>query len=109
MSVVDYDFYKNTYMGADIAPEDFPRLSARAAAYLDGIKRYELHDSDNVKMAICAVAEVWQQNENGGELTSQTVGGWSQSYAASNKSASQRMFEAARLYIPDLISSVRWV
>lgn len=109
MITATYEFYTKTYCGNEIAEPDFPRLSARAAAYLDGIKRRELPDSDNVKMAICAVAEVWQQNENGGELTSQTVGSWSQSYAASNKSASQRMFEAARLYIPDLISSVRWV
>lgn len=109
MSAVDYTFYKEIYKGADISPYDFDRLSVRAVSYLESIKRCELPDNDSVKMAICSVAEVWQQNEQGGEITSQTVGNWSRSFAGSNKSASQRLFDAARLYIPNLITTVRWV
>lgn len=109
MSVADYDFYKNTFKGADIAPYDFDRLVLRANAYLDSIAICVLPDNDMVKMAQCAVAEQWRKNEQGGEVTSQSVGSWSQSFSTSNKSADSRLYDAAALYIGDLISRVRWV
>lgn len=109
MKTVDYKFYAEKYHGVDISKIDFDRLIIRAAAYINSIKRRELPDDENVGMALCAVAEAWHQNEQGGEITSQSVGSWSQSYASSNKSDSQRLFDAANLYIPDYISSVRWV
>ena len=65
MSVADYDFYKNTFKGADIAPYDFDRLVLRANAYLDSIAICVLPDNDIVTMAQCAVAEQWRKNEQG--------------------------------------------
>lgn len=109
MKTPDYSFYTETYRGTDITADNFDRLAVRAAAYLNSIKRCELPESDAVNMAICAIAEEWQIKEQGGEVTSQSVGSWSKSFAVSNKSADRKMFDAARLYIPDYVCSVRWV
>ena len=35
--MVDYEYYKNVYLGNTIAEADFPRLSSRAEAYLTGV------------------------------------------------------------------------
>ena len=109
MTTVTYDFYTDVYHGNIISADDFNRLTARALTYLDSIKIADLPDIDAVKMAICAVAELWQQTENGGELASQSVGSWSVSYITTNKSFSRKLFDAAKLYIPSLISVVRWI
>lgn len=110
MATADYSFYTGTYHGNAINSTDFARLVTRAGSYLNSVKAVEtLPDTEAVNMALCAVAEVWQQNEQGGEVSSQSVGGWSQSFVASNKSAKLRLYEAAEMYIPNLISRVRWI
>jgi len=111
MALATYRFYTDTYRGNAItSSDDFDRLILRAERYLDSVKTVEvLPDTDDVKMAQCAVAEEWQTNERGGELQSQSVGSWSQSFAASGKSNERRMMEAAALYIGYMVSPVRWV
>lgn len=108
MAYADYDFYKITYLGTAIQEADFPRLSLRASAFLDYYTqgRAALNAGlDALKMACCAVAEQYQSIESaqalaqkaasdalaqeGGELQSQTVGGWSRTYRAAGESASQ--------------------
>lgn len=110
--MVDYDYYINTYLGGLILSDDFPRLAARASAYLNTISSAAEHpDDEAVKMATCAAAEAWQRNEEGGEIVSQSVGSWSRTYASSGKSKESALLEAARLYLDPagLMRTVEWV
>lgn len=110
MAFADYDFYFCVYRGNAISKSDFDRLITRAGSYLNSVKTVGvLPDCDSVRMAECAVAEVWLKIEQGGELQSQSVGGWSLSFATSGKSDNSRLFDAAKMYIPDFISKVRWI
>lgn len=110
--MVNYDYYANTYLGSTIPPDDFPRLAARASAYLNTVSSVDEHANDEaVKMATCAVAEAWQRNEEGGEIVSQSVGSWSRTYASSGRSKENALLEAARLYLgpAGLMRMVEWV
>lgn len=112
MAYADSKFYIEAYMGKEIAPDDFPRLSERASAYLDSISAAADHPDDTaVKMAACAVAEAWQANENGGDVVSESVGSWSRSYASGGKTGEARLLEAARMYLgpTGLMRTVDWV
>lgn len=106
----DYTYYTDAYHGNQILEADFPRLIHRAGAYLSGMACTAPPDSEVYKMAACAVAEAWQVNEQGGDLTGQSVGSWSKSYAQKRpKSDGQRLLEAAQLYLGPCVGAVRWV
>lgn len=107
----NYTFYTETYYGNQIPEADFPRLISRASAYLTGLCSNVDIPEENHKKAICAVAEAWQTNEQGGDVISQSVGSWSKSYAdKKNKTDEQRLSEAANLYIGKYCNLfVRWV
>ena len=100
-----YEFYVNTYMGNQIAEHDFPRLISRAGVYLE---KFNVTDENKLNMAMCAVAEAWQTNEQGGDVASQSVGGWSKSYQQTKpKTNEQRLLDAVRMYLGDN-TVVRW-
>ena len=88
MAYADYAFYKNSYLGNAVAEADFDRLSLRAGEYIDFITKGQAagyEDKENyLKKACCAVAEVWQKNEEGGEVSGESVGPWSRTYAGAN-------------------------
>lgn len=106
----DYDFYIDTYYGSQITEADFPRLTARASAYLDGLEcDFSEVPEDTVKKAVCAVAEAWQTNEQGGDVVSQSVGSWSKHFQRKVKSDDDRLFEAAQLYLGGQVKRARWV
>ena len=100
-----YEFYVSTYMGNQIAEHDFPRLISRAGVYLE---KFNVTDENKLNMAMCAVAEAWQTNEQGGELASQSVGGWSKSYQQTKpKTNEERLLDAVKMYLGDN-TVVRW-
>ena len=96
MAYVDYEFYKDTYLGNAVPEADFNRLAA------------DMADNENVMKAACAVAEAMQTNEQGGDVVSQSVGSWSRSFSKTTKTDSQRLLDAAQMYLHDLIPKVRW-
>lgn len=104
----DYKYYTDTFKGNLIGnSKDFDRLALRASAY---IKQYMGGRDDSLppdvyNNAVCAVAEAWQTNEQGGDIASQTVGSWSKTYANKPLSNEERLKQAALLYLP----SVRWI
>ncbi|MFV0517246.1 MAG: hypothetical protein ACK5MV_07610 [Aminipila sp.] len=111
MAYANYAYYTAEYMGNSIPSANFDRLANRASSYLDkiiGSKISEISTTEKVKMATCAVAEAWQINENGGDVVSQSVGSWSKSFNKESKSDDQRLFEAANLYLYDVVRKVRW-
>ena len=105
----DYEFYTAEYHGNQIDEGDYPRLSARAKSWLES-RGCDLSGVPPSKLdfAICAIAEAWQVNEQGGDLASQTVGSWSKSFTQKKpKTDEQRLLEAAKLYLGSCVS-VRW-
>lgn len=112
MAYADYTFYKDEYKGKAIIEADFNRLISRAYSYIDSITqgRASSYSADDaVRMASCAVADVWLTNERGGELQSQSVGGWSKTYANKVKSAESRLYDAAKLYLSSTGLLSRWI
>ena len=107
----DYDFYTAVYYGNQIAEADFPRLCKRAESYLNSLGcNLSGVPPDKFKMAVCAIAEAWQTNEQGGDVVSQSVGSWSKHFAAAKpKTNEQRLADAARLYLGSCAGGVRWV
>lgn len=92
---VSYVFYKKNYLGNKINEDDFPYLSDRAYDYvyaqtkgiIDIVTGRALEMG---KKAVCAIAEVIQNEDyaaskrtdgNGGVVSSESVGSWSKSYA----------------------------
>lgn len=106
MAYADYEYYKDTYLGAAIQEDDFSRLALRASSYLDYYTQgRSAHNSDleALKMACCALAEQYQTIEtaqkaaqkslsyaaetDGAEVSSESVGSWSKSYQSGGASA----------------------
>ena len=96
----DYEFYIGTYYVNIIASEDFPRLSSHASDFLDYYTRGKAATSEYVTelgKACCAIAEAMYADEQQkalsaqsvasalssgtGAIKSETVGGWSRTYA----------------------------
>lgn len=104
MPYADYSYYSNTYHGT-MPEEDFNRLSRQASAYLDSVtfgrvgRNHPPATKTKIQDACCAVADILLVKEQGGELTSQTVGPWTRHFASSRKSMDQKQYEAAAMYL----------
>lgn len=102
MPYADYTYYCSEYRGT-LPEADFDRLSRRASAYLDNITlgriQGEWFTDSRVKDACCATAEEIGRQEQGGEVTGETVGKWSRSYATSGESAAARLYDTAVWYL----------
>lgn len=94
MAYADYEYYLNTYGGRAVGPDDFPRLSQQASAYIDGItqgrsKTASGDDLEAVKMAMCALTDVFLDEDimnatafsGEAKLSSETAGRWTKSYS----------------------------
>lgn len=90
MIYADFEYYINMYGGTALNNEAFSNLAKRASAYVDYItmgKAANMPDNENIKMAVCALSEIYQVIENahssvmdGKEISSQSVGSWSATY-----------------------------
>ncbi len=106
----DYSFYKNIYKGSKLAEGEFERLCTRASDLLDYLTAGEVKamaGADGVKKAACALAELWQRDEDGGQILSESVGSWSQTFARHSGAAADIM-EAARMYLAPIGIPVGW-
>jgi hypothetical protein len=107
----DFSYYQTTYLGTSIASADFAQLALRASAVIDRITFNRATDEtdvdviDDIKMAVCAVAEELQTEDNeGGEdaIVNETTGSHSVTYAnnaARRLTLLQKQTNAARLYL----------
>ncbi len=113
MAYANYEYYTGTYKGSTIPSADFDRLATRASSFLDRVvssnELTNIVNTDKVKMATCAIAEAWLINEQGGDITNQTVGSWSKSFNKATKTDEGRLMEAAKLYLGNIVKQVRWV
>ena len=103
MVYADYDYYLNEYSGNAVAEADFTRLSRQASAYLDSLTYGKIRgpwvDDSRVKDACCAIADILHAQEQGGEVASESNDGASVTYVTSGKTAQNRMYDAAVMYL----------
>lgn len=107
MLTVDYNFYIGVFRGR-MSEADFERLAVYASAYLDELtmgrtdRELPAETEEKAKMALCAVADAYQMNEQGGGVASETNDGISVTYVAgvgSAKTEGRRLYEAAALFL----------
>jgi hypothetical protein len=91
MAYADYTYYTGTYLGEDIPSASFARLSARASQKIDRLTFGRAADdedyTDEIKMAMCAVADTLYSYEQGGSVSgiqSERVGDLSVTYAGTS-------------------------
>lgn len=106
MAYADYEFYKNEYLGCAISDSEFARLAMRASEYIDAYANPQQASPEQLRKACCAVAEVMQSIEHGGEVASQTVGKWSRTYARVARSDADRLMEAMKLHLGSAAGTV---
>lgn len=101
----DYTFYMSDYNGT-LTEAAFSCLSKLATAHIDKITHQRAKtatdaDLEAVKMAFCAVVDELDKQEQGGIVTSESNDGISRSYAVGSviRSASQRIYDAAEVYL----------
>lgn len=101
MAYADYRFYREVFIGDKIPAESFCGYAERASDYIDMLCRSRPPD-DALKKACCAVAEVLYADASGANISSESVGDYSVSFAASDdgtKPLRERVADAVRLYI----------
>ncbi len=103
MAYADFEYYKNQYSGNAIPASDFPRLVNRASIYLDDKTMGRISSDsvpDKVKLATCAIADLYHKDEKGGDLASETVGSYSRSFnKAKLKSLEVQLWTETVMYL----------
>lgn len=101
----DYEFYKASFHGSALTEEEFARAATRASSFLDYYTRGKANSDDySVKMACCAVAELYKEDGVPGVVQSETVGSWSRTYRENPSDTQQKQAAAlARQYVPHLL------
>ena len=100
MAYVTHEWYNGTFKGKVIPDaEAFDGVNTEAEAYIHYITRGKITEpTDEVKKAICAVAEVIynQAHDNTPTVSSESVGNHSKSYTTKTVSTAEREAEKAR-------------
>ncbi len=108
MLYVDHMFYKENYKGVLLNEADFEKYAIRAENYISNLTFGRLNNetvSENIKLSICAAAEVFCELANSASLdvASENTDGYSVNYitAQSRQSAQQnQLLGAVNIYFP---------
>lgn len=108
----DYTYYTGTYLGTKISSSDFAAIALRASAIIDQLTYNRAsavttpaEQVDAIKMAMCAVADVYYDVTVLGEgagIVSESIGQFSVTYSENSEkrlTSSEKYSEAARLYL----------
>lgn len=115
MVYANFDFYQHEYRGNFLTEADFERFAVKASFFIDrktNGKAIDYADTDNVKLACCSLCDRLFVAEAGGEVISESVGSWSQTYKTSDKSLDDLMMSDLDLYLGEfdiLVGAVIWV
>lgn len=102
MSMVDYQFYRDAYLGSSIGEKAFPEVAKRAWEYLEVLKnRFRVVSSgeESEKLAVCAMAEAIHKAEKRGAVSSATVGSVSVHYGGTGKNLNRELLRRASIYL----------
>lgn len=99
----DYDYYKS--VGGGLSEEEFSRIAAKASAYIDKItfgRASEHADDERVKRCCCELCDTLSAAISSGQIKqSESVGGWSVTYANSENTSEMSFARAAcRVWLP---------
>ena len=100
--MVNYDFYKNVYLGSTISEGVFPRLIARAEDWLARLERcctVKAPGPESRGMAACAVAEALAEHEKHRFVSQASVGGVSVRYENSLHAMQRQLLGCAGVYL----------
>jgi len=107
-NMVTYAYYTETYKGGSIPETAFDRYARDAEQDVNLITFGRIHKRslqpdtlELVKMAICAVADVRYKDDTQREVSSETIGKMSRSYAKKSKTLDRQKLDAARMYLYD--------
>ena len=101
ISMANYEFYVNQYLGSYIPEKAFSGMAAQAAQVLNRLKqtyRVESSGPEAETMAVCAMAETLWQNRNQG-LTSANIGSVSVRYETDKNALRRDLYEKACIYL----------
>lgn len=105
MNYADYAYYKTDFGGNIIPSEtDFNGVIGKASAYVDRItfgRAKEKAESEEVKKAACAVAEVMCQNDSHYGISSENNDGYSITYLNNSAKEQRDRKRAAYLFLSD--------
>ena len=129
MAYADYAYYTGSFLGNAIAQADFPRLSLRASEVIDYFTRDKAKQAtdtdvvDALAKCCCALAEQEYADElarrvstiaaeqavsgGGGEVKSETVGGYSVSYTTAADYAGKASGSSAAQLAPEYLAILR--
>ena len=106
---VDHAYYTSQFFGTAIAASDFPRLAKQASTFIDQVTferaaevvtaGTDTASIEKIKDATCALAEIIQEQDNGGQIAEERVGNHSVKYAIPTQSKEQRMYQTAKDYL----------
>lgn len=100
MGYATYEYYRTQYKGNSIKDEEtFDSVVVEADAYVDRITMGKIREeTDDVRNAVCAVAEVIekQTHDESPTVSSESVGNHSKSYTVNTKSEAEREVEKYR-------------
>ena len=100
MIYADYTYYISTYGGKAVSEEDFPRLAAKASAYIDRLtfgRAADNADDERLKRCCCELCESLLLTDGSGGMVKQSeiVGSWSYSLAGTGNVSETVMARAA--------------
>lgn len=99
----DYAYYQS--LGGQLSEKDFQRLVWQAWAYLEALTMGRVNqalppqNAERVKRACCALTDEYAAQEEGGEVASASNDGYSETYVGSGRTAAQRLYDAAALFL----------
>lgn len=99
--MVDFRFYKDSYLGSAIPEAAFPGMASRAQEQLNRMKRVFRVESSGQQaenMALCAMAETIYTHRNTG-LASASVGSVRVEYDSGTTKLQHRLQEQASIYL----------
>lgn len=115
LEYADYNFYTLAYHGTVIGPCEWPAAVREATAFVDDLTFRRLHRHrpsyelpDEVRMAVCATAEIVARYNAGQQqriagVASESVGNHSVTYMTADVQLAEKrrgMLQAASLYLP---------
>lgn len=102
--MVDFEFYRDGYLGSVIPEKQFAPVASRAEAELDRLKRrYRVSSQggDLERMALCAMAEALFRAQSRRGISSASVGNVSVRYqdADPEKELRRELYQCAGIYL----------
>ena len=107
MIYADYTYYKDSYGGRTVSEEDFPRLAAKASAYIDRLtfgRAAENAADERLKKCCCELCDCLTLTDGSGGMVkqSESVGSWSYTLASGTEGTSESVMARAvcRTWLP---------